>query len=228
MENCRFAMHWQPKFTPTKTITLLCDNLTTTTVEPNYSPNWGSNTRFPNPLPCTSYTTDAPVGAGVVYVVVADAGSEGVAAVSFGIDYHGGSSTPTNTGIDPQFVTWTPCADGVSFPNSDGVHGLFPQPGGGLRITWDSATSCQREIIGSDGVHAVVGVFYVYAYSSDVLRVTPNNNLQGGPELAIANWLAPMAEARECISMDRSAKVHAAARLPAAPATRRSLSHRHC
>jgi hypothetical protein len=38
------------------------------------------------------------------------------------------------------------------------------------------------------GVHSVVGVFYVYAYSNDNLRVTPNYNLSsGGPELAISN-----------------------------------------
>ena len=37
-------------------------------------------------------------------------------------------------------------------------------------------------------VHAVVGAFYVYVYSDDVLKLTPNNNLQGNiPELAVAD-----------------------------------------
>jgi hypothetical protein len=35
MENCRFAMHWKPKFSATQTITSLCDDSATTTIEPN-------------------------------------------------------------------------------------------------------------------------------------------------------------------------------------------------
>ena len=177
MENCRFALHYKPKYVYSKAMPSLCDNPATVTEEPNYSPNY-TNT------PCTNYSTWCePMGAGQVYLVIGRAGSEGVAAASFGITY-GGSS---HTGIDPAWVTWTPCADGLSFPNG-GVNGEFPQPGGGLRITWNNATSCQTEIIGSAGVHAVVGVFYVYAYSHDSFQVTTNNNLSSGvPELAVAN-----------------------------------------
>ena len=185
MENCRFALHWKPKFSATKTIGNLCPNATLTNGGPNYSPNWNSTTTTPNPLPCTSYTTVAGAPAGQVYIVIGRAGTEGVAAASFGVNYSG---TTPGVGIDPQYVTFTVCADGLSFPNNDGVHGDFPQPGGGTRITWNNSTSCQTQVIGSAGVHAVVGCFYIYAYSADVLQITPNNNLQGGvPELAVAN-----------------------------------------
>jgi hypothetical protein len=177
MENVRFALEYKPTYVYSKAIPYLCDNPATVTEEPNYSPNF-TNT------PCTSYSVSCqPFGPGEVYIVLGHAGSEGVGAASFGISY-GGSS---GVGIDPQWVTWTPCADGLSFPSSDGVHGLFPQPGGGLRITWDISTSCQREVIGNAGVHVVVGVFYVYAYSSDVLRITPNNNVNPDGELAVAD-----------------------------------------
>jgi hypothetical protein len=176
MADARFALDYKPKFVASKAIPNLCDNPATTTIEPNYSPNY-TNT------PCYNYDTWCePRGAGQVYVVVAKA-TEGVSAASFGLTY-GGSS---HTGIDPTWVTWTPCADGLSFPSGDGVHGLFPNPGGGLRITWNPSTSCQTQVIGSAGVHAVVGVLYVYAYSSDVLRITPNNNVGPTPELAVSN-----------------------------------------
>ena len=176
MENCRFALHWKAKFSPTKTIPTKCDNPSTPTEEPNYSPN------FEN-LACRNYATQGPAGSGEVYVVVGKAGTEGVSAVSFGVDYSGSAGA----GIDPAFVTFSICADGLSFPN-DGGFGEFPRKKGGTRITWNNATSCQFEQIGADGVHAVVGSFYIYAYGPDVLKVTPNNNLQGGtPELAVAN-----------------------------------------
>jgi|GEM_PF-6235109 len=55
MDNCRFALHYKPKFVASKTIAYLCDDPATTTIEPNYSPNWNSTTKFPNPLPCSSY-----------------------------------------------------------------------------------------------------------------------------------------------------------------------------
>ena len=176
MENARFALHYKPKFVASKAIPNLCDNPATTSEEPNYSPNYTD-------LPCHSYTVSAPLGAGQVYVVIGRAGSDGVAAASFGVTYNGS----TGMGIDPAHVTWTPCADGLSFPSSDGVHGNFPQPGGGLRITWNNTTSCQTEIFPTGGVHAVVGAFYVYAYSNDALRLTPNNNIPGGPEAAVSN-----------------------------------------
>ena len=191
MENSRFALHWKTEFVASKTIGTTCPNPTSALATPNYSPNWGSTTTTPSPIPCSNYITAGPLGANLtgatVYLVVGKAGTEGVAAASFGVDYHGGTNLPAGTGIDPAFVTFTPCADGLTFPN-DGGNGDFPKPKGGIRITWNNSTSCQTQVIGSDGVHAVVGSFYMYAYSTDSFQVTGNNNLQGGvPELAVAN-----------------------------------------
>ena len=190
MENCRFALHWKPSFSATKTINTKCPNPTSALLTPNYSPNWGSATITPTPIPCTSYQTTAPQGTGTVYLVVGRAGAEGVAAASFGVNYHGGSLVHDSQGIDPQFVTFEPCADGLTFPNGDAncTNCDFPKPKGGMRITWNNSTSCQTQAIGAAGVHAVVGSFYIYAYGTDQFQVTPNNNLQGGiPELAVAN-----------------------------------------
>jgi hypothetical protein len=192
MENCRFALHWKPKFSATKTIGTLCPNASSPLATANYSPNWGSATATPAPIDCKNYVVSGPLGAAQVYIVVGKAGTEGVAGASFGINYHGGTNTNDAVGIAPQFVQFTACADGLSFPNSDaGCTGLpcdFPAPKGGIRITWNNTTSCQTQVIGTSGVHAVVGSLYVYAYSNDQLQLTPNNNLQGGvPELAVAN-----------------------------------------
>jgi hypothetical protein len=178
MSNCRFALHWQPKFSASKTIPFLCDEPSTPTVEPNYSPNWNSTTSTPNPLPCTSYNVTGPRRAGQVYLVIGFAGGEGVAGTSFGIDYTGSG------GISPAFVTWTTCADGLIFP-TDGGNGDFPKPKGGVQVTW-APGSCAQEVINPAGVHAVVGSFYIYANGPDQLKITPNNNLSSGiPELTV-------------------------------------------
>jgi len=180
MENARFAMHRKDKFSPTKTVSRLCDDLSTETIEPNYSPNYTHTS-------CWEYNLTAALGASEIYVVIAHAGLEGVAAASFGVDYAGRAGQ--HVGIDPALTQWTGCANGLQFSNSGG-NGEFPAPGGGLRITWLLPNSCANEVIGNAGVHAVVGAFYIYAYSADIMRLTPNNNLiSGGPELAVASCL---------------------------------------
>ena len=171
MQNARFVLHrkdaWRSGFPR------ICDNLGTPTVEPNYSPNYDG-------LPCSEYTTHAPLGPSTVYIVIGRAGSEGISAASFGIDYDGRSGQ----GIDPQYVSFIYCITGLHFPNS-GEFGEFPAPKGGVRLTWLAPDQCPKEEIGSEGVHAVVGALYVYAYSPDVLRLTINDNLASGPELSI-------------------------------------------
>jgi hypothetical protein len=187
MENCRFALHWQAKFVSTKTINRLCDDPATATVEPNYSPSWNSVTTTPDPLPCTSYVPSGALGAAQVYLVIGRAGAEGVAGASFGVHYQNG----THAGIDPAFLTFTPCSDGLIFPNNDLVHGDFPQQNGGVRLTWNTGNGCPlgaEPVLGDVGLHAVVGSFYIYAYGPDQLQITGNNNLQGNiPELAVAD-----------------------------------------
>jgi hypothetical protein len=41
-------------------------------------------------------------------------------------------------------------------------------------------------VIAPDGVHAIAGAFYLYAYGPDLFALTPNLNLQI-PELAVAD-----------------------------------------
>lgn len=126
-------------------------------------------------LPCSAYTVTRSQlrewPGPVVYVMVGHADSVGISDVELGIDYTGG----TGTGIDPQWVTWTACTDGLEFRNS-GFNGDWPAPGGGIRVTW---TTCQNQVIGDEGVHVVIGALGVYVYSAAVLELTPD--YQGEP-----------------------------------------------
>jgi hypothetical protein len=166
MADARFALH---RTDPTTKTGSMCST---------YSPNYQG-------LACIDYTVTGPApGASLVYLVIGQAGTEGMAAASFGIDYDGRSGG--HAGIDPTFVAWTDCLHAVWFRN-DGGFGDFPNPKGGVRLSWDRTTNCQTQVIGAYGVHVVVGCFYLYAYSEDILRITPNNNLQSGPELVVCN-----------------------------------------
>ena len=166
MEDCRFALHWQAATTKLST---LCTT---------YSPN-------ANSIPCQSYVTSAPIqAASHVYMVVAHGGNEGIAGASFGINYHGGRNDPPGTGIDPRLVTVTWCSDGLVFP-AGGEDGDFPKPEGAVRVTWNNETSCQVQVNGDEGVHAVIGALYCYAYSADQLQLTTNDLFQSGTELTV-------------------------------------------
>jgi len=117
----------------------------------------------------------------VVCVFNAD-DEEGVAGMSFGIDYN----NATGSGVDVD--SWTRCAD-LGFPTDN-----WPEAGTGSRITWDPEGSCQREVPGDPdfGLTAMGGFFYVIAYSQDRLEIIENIDLLSGPELKIATC-----EARE-------------------------------
>ena len=113
----------------------------------------------------------------------------GLAGVSCGIQYNNAAGA----GVD--VFGWQLCAD-LEFTNGD-LAGCppdvppceWPISRGGNRITWVSTTNCQQTIAGDQGVHAVAGVFYLFAYSPDVFYLTENKNLQI-PELAVANCKA--------------------------------------
>jgi len=161
-DQVRFALHVKPKFTATKAIPNLCA----------YGPTGVTKTA------CLSYSVTTTSGVGnEVFLVVGQAGTIGITGASCGVDYEGRSGT----GIDTAFVSFTYCIDGIQFPNDGGL-GDFPKPLGGLRVTW---STCQSTVIGGSGVHATIGAFYTYAYSPDILKLTPNNNLASGPELAV-------------------------------------------
>jgi len=173
--DARFALHAKDPFVPpTKAGLNLCPDPTDPGV-PNYSPNWDG-------IDCQAYAIRRPTNeypGPQLFLVVGRASLNGVGGASCGVTYN--PDTGPGNGIDPRFVSWTGCSDGLEFL-SDGGHGDFPAPGGGLRITW---ATCQDQLINSQGVHTVLGTFYVYAYSEDVLKITPNNNVPPGPELAI-------------------------------------------
>lgn len=163
----------------------------------SYDPNhWDHTLAAAGALPCSQY--NVVDGLGVynaspwVYIVAGQGGSVGINGVSFGIDYKVGTGPYGNNeqpdpGIGDGYMTsqaeFALCKDGLDFPNA-GVNGLFPNPKGGIRVTW---STCQNQEIAPDGVHAVIAKFYVYAYTSDVLELTPNNNLASGPELDVSD-----------------------------------------
>jgi hypothetical protein len=132
-------------------------------------------------IPCRDYQVTWPILSSTdVYLVVARAYPEpGIAGISCGIRYN----PAPQRGVD--MFGWTLCAD-LEFTNA-GSNGEWPASGGGNRITWSLVDACQRTVINPDGVHAIAGAFYLYAYSSDTFEVTPNWNLAGGWELAVVD-----------------------------------------
>ena len=125
-------------------------------------------------IPCSDYVVEAPVGQNLLaYIVVAQVDTPlatGIRGVALGLEYNG------NEGQGVDVYGWTLCGD-LQFDN------MWPQSGGGNVVTW---VNCQGTRIGSDGLHTVVGALWVYAYSADQLKITPNRKL-GIPELALAD-----------------------------------------
>jgi len=102
------------------------------------------------------------------------------------LDYDG---QDPGVGILPKNLGWTFCADGLEFPSGGegSSHPDWPDPGSGNRMTFNT---CQLDVVGRAGVHAVFGFFYVYAYSSAIFQVTPNTTLLTGTEFKVADCLA--------------------------------------
>jgi hypothetical protein len=103
-------------------------------------------------------------------------GEAGIKGLSCGLEYN---NTPSQ-GVD--VWSWTRCTDGLEFDNHN-----WPASGGGNRITWNT---CQNEEPGGagSGVTAIVGFFYLSAYSDDTFRVVQNTFDAGAPpELVVAS-----------------------------------------
>jgi len=137
----------------------------------------GATCGFGNPnnqmLSCDFYEVDEQpiLEPRDVYLVVVDGlPIPGVAGLSCGVE----TSALVNIS---GFVL---CAD-LEAPN-----GGWPASGGGNRITWNGSTNCQTTVLSTEGVHAVAGAFYVYAYGDGVLFVTLNNGVDP-PELSVAD-----------------------------------------
>ncbi len=169
--DCVFALHAKAHTTKA---TIICTT-------------WSPNATL---IPCSNYNTNWPVGLNTdVYLTVARGlVAPGLAGMSCGILY----DNARGSGVD--VFGWTLCAD-LEFTNGnltcppDLPPCEWPISGGGNRITWVMTTNCQKTDVPPDGVHAVAGAFYLYAYSPDVFAITPNLNLMI-PELAVADCKA--------------------------------------
>jgi hypothetical protein len=128
---------------------------------------WSPNTQK---LPCSEYVTNWIVGQNCdVYLVVGHGDpTAGIAGVSCRIQY----DNVVGRGVD--VFGWTLCADQEAV--GAGAFGSWPESGGSNTITWNPTTNCQRTEIGDEGVHAVMGAFYVYAYGTDFLTISPVEN----------------------------------------------------
>jgi hypothetical protein len=136
-------------------------------------------------LPCRDFTTTWPLNSPCdVYLVVArgDPGP-GISALSFGILYnHGETGDATmSDGEGVDLYGWINCW--WTGPLADPpIPDQFPASGGGMRIAWNPALNCQTTVLGSDGVHVMVGAFYIYAYTDDLFEITPNRGIESSPE----------------------------------------------
>jgi len=147
------------------------------------------------PTPCSQYTTSWPLLQGAdMYLVVAGVDTGGLSGATFGIDFNG---TAIGDGID--IVSWTLCATGLEFA-SDG----WPAPATGNLVTWLAPLQCAQlfvpQTLPTEGIHGVVGSFYVYAYTDDIFRVREHPLLLSDERVALTtctgagklfDWLDP-------------------------------------
>lgn len=134
-----------------------------------------------NGIACSDYVTNWPLLTGTdVYLVLAQGDSTGFSGATFGITYDGGVNS-VGSGVD-LVGDWTFCASGLQFPSD-----TWPDPDSGNLVTFLLPTDCQTTKFGSDGVQAVLGAFYIYAYSADNFRIREHTELLSGPSLATAN-----------------------------------------
>jgi hypothetical protein len=126
-----------------------------------------------DPVPCSDFVVNRPSPSGYYTFLVATKvdSTVGISGLSCGISM-------------PVFIaaSWHLCAD------NEFRFGPWPLDGGGNRIEW-SADNCQRreyEQFEEDGVRAVPGYFYVYAYGNSSLGITPNY-AAGDSQLVVAD-----------------------------------------
>lgn len=128
------------------------------------------------PVPCSDFVTAAlPPTPADIYMVLAGGDSLGFAGLSCGLEYDDGQGR----GVD--VLSWTFCGD-WQVPSTE-----WPASMSGSRMTWNASLRCQETSLGDDGVHALAGVFYVYAYGDDAFRIIEHPRLVSGPELKVAD-----------------------------------------
>ncbi|NNF08569.1 MAG: hypothetical protein HKN21_17540 [Candidatus Eisenbacteria bacterium] len=120
---------------------------------------------------CADFSTDFPDTPGFYrpWLVVAQADpGVGISEVSFGI-------SPLSDAQGFGFFGFYDCFGSSTTQLLDNE--------GGVRFVWDD---CQNNVVGEDGVHAIAGSIYLYAYGGPAeFAVTPNY-LEG--ETAIVVW----------------------------------------
>ena len=109
----------------------------------------------------SSLVVSGQTGVGyTAYVLVLDgSSSDGIAGAAFGIDY----------GQNLYVSQWALCAN-LQFPGNG-----WPSAGSGNVVTWLKDSNCQSTpAVGDldDGVTAVIGALYMYAYGEDVFEIT--------------------------------------------------------
>ncbi len=131
---------------------------THTTKSSTICSTWSPNAQG---IPCSQYTTKAEVGRPYdVYLVVGHGDpARGIGCVKCILSHS----------QDVGVYSWDLCADHEMLGDSGG--GEWPDAGGTNTITWTLPGDCQRQTVGDEGVHAVVGAFYVYAYSEGTMSV---------------------------------------------------------
>lgn len=135
----------------------------TTTKNQCVNPGWGSLSD------CTTASVNGTVAPGgpyyYCYILVARGEIVNVAGVEMGLMYQNGQAGDVNDlqGID--IFSWSLCATLEFITTNTG--NVWPAPGGGNLITWNSLTVCQT------GETGVVGYFYMGAYTPDKLSLTP-------------------------------------------------------
>lgn len=124
-------------------------------------------------VPCSEYVSEWSAWMpGWVYLMVARGDpTAGVGGLSCGITYDWNNL----------ILQWVFCGD-LEFPSQS-----WPNPQSGNRMVWDFVDNCQRTVYGEEGVHAVAGAFYVYAYAPTQLEIIEHPELMGGPEFLVVD-----------------------------------------
>jgi hypothetical protein len=112
-------------------------------------------------MPCSELIDRGRLGVEYDVLIVASH-VEGMTGLTCGISYDG----EPGRGVD---VTGWYGFGGLFFPADD-----WPAPGTGIRLTWGSCRDAPA--FPGEGVLAVVAALNVYAYSPDVLQLTPNQS----------------------------------------------------
>lgn len=126
-------------------------------------PKSSSSCGTPPTSPCSAFNTAGQLHVGYdVYVIVGqgDPSSIGMGGLGCGVRY--------GTGLGR--VAWTTCGNATfEIPFGD-----WPASDSGMELIWSTPCLKATTVSADEGVQTVAGSFYVYAYSEDLLELTPN------------------------------------------------------